>query len=207
MDVGLVCDGCHTFNPMGAKACARCGEALSLEVRPPLLSTLPGPAPVGPVGDDASAAAMKTTLPEAPLPDAAMAVPAPIAPEESSRPTLRSQARGTSPHASFEWSAAPQRACAMCGEAVEPGFKFCGSCGSVMQEETRPAVRVAPSNNAPAAGDSNSELAAALSESAGPVKRTLFFGAMQAARAKLVLIKGDGLDGVSYTLAGEEHMA
>jgi pSer/pThr/pTyr-binding forkhead associated (FHA) protein len=30
---------------------------------------------------------------------------------------------------------------------------------------------------------------------------------MQAARAKLVLIKGDGLDGVSYTLAGEEHQA
>ncbi len=30
---------------------------------------------------------------------------------------------------------------------------------------------------------------------------------MQAARAKLVLIKGDGLDGVSFTLAGEEHIA
>ncbi len=35
----------------------------------------------------------------------------------------------------------------------------------------------------------------------------MFFGAMQAARAKLVLIKGDGLDGVSFTLAGEEHIA
>ncbi len=38
-------------------------------------------------------------------------------------------------------------------------------------------------------------------------RKTLFFGAMQAARAKLVLIKGDGLDGVSYTLAGEDHGA
>ncbi len=38
-------------------------------------------------------------------------------------------------------------------------------------------------------------------------KRTMFFGAMQASRAKLVLIKGDGLDGVSFTLAGEEHIA
>jgi pSer/pThr/pTyr-binding forkhead associated (FHA) protein len=35
----------------------------------------------------------------------------------------------------------------------------------------------------------------------------MFFGAMQQARAKLVLIKGDGLDGVSFTLAGEEHIA
>lgn len=38
-------------------------------------------------------------------------------------------------------------------------------------------------------------------------KKTLFFGAMQATRAKLVLIKGDGLDGVSFTLAGDEHIA
>jgi len=35
----------------------------------------------------------------------------------------------------------------------------------------------------------------------------MFFGAMQEARAKLVLIKGDGLDGVSFTLAGDEHLA
>lgn len=35
----------------------------------------------------------------------------------------------------------------------------------------------------------------------------MFFGAMQASRAKLVLIKGDGLDGVSFTLAGDEHVA
>lgn len=38
-------------------------------------------------------------------------------------------------------------------------------------------------------------------------KRTMFFGAMQAARAKLVLIRGDGHDGVSFSLAGKEHIA
>ena len=38
-------------------------------------------------------------------------------------------------------------------------------------------------------------------------KSTMFFGAMQASRAKLVLIKGDGMDGVSFTLAGDEHIA
>lgn len=37
-------------------------------------------------------------------------------------------------------------------------------------------------------------------------KRTQFFGAMQAARAKLVVIRGDGLDGLSFTLAGQEHL-
>lgn len=44
-------------------------------------------------------------------------------------------------------------------------------------------------------------------KSSGAGKKTLFFGAMQATRAKLVLIKGDGLDGVSFTLAGDEHVA
>ncbi|HUH04358.1 MAG TPA: FHA domain-containing protein, partial [Kofleriaceae bacterium] len=38
-------------------------------------------------------------------------------------------------------------------------------------------------------------------------KKTMFFSTMQAARAKLVLIKGDGDDGVSFTLAGQDHIA
>jgi pSer/pThr/pTyr-binding forkhead associated (FHA) protein len=41
----------------------------------------------------------------------------------------------------------------------------------------------------------------------GAKSKTMFFGAMQAAHAKLVLIKGDGLDGVSFTLAGRDHLA
>ena len=39
-------------------------------------------------------------------------------------------------------------------------------------------------------------------------RSTLFFGgAHQSARAKLTLIRGDGEDGVSFTLAGQEHAA
>ncbi len=38
-------------------------------------------------------------------------------------------------------------------------------------------------------------------------RKTMFYGAMQAARAKLVVISGDGQDGVAYNLAGEEHLA
>lgn len=37
-------------------------------------------------------------------------------------------------------------------------------------------------------------------------KQTMAFNAMQEARAKLVLIKGGGMAGVSFTLAGEEHL-
>jgi pSer/pThr/pTyr-binding forkhead associated (FHA) protein len=43
---------------------------------------------------------------------------------------------------------------------------------------------------------------------AKPGRSTQFFGgAMQAARAKLTLIRGDGEDGVSFTLAGTDHLA
>ncbi len=39
-----------------------------------------------------------------------------------------------------------------------------------------------------------------------PGKKTLFFSSMQAAKAKLVLIKGEGNDGESYALAGTDHL-
>src|SRR5215470_15034670 len=92
-------------------------------------------------------------------------------------------ANGSAPHA----APAPPRAappapatrpCKECGNPVPAAFRFCGTCGARM--DTPKAV-----------GD----------------RRTMFFGAMQQARAKLVLIKGDGLDGVSFTLAGKEHVA
>jgi pSer/pThr/pTyr-binding forkhead associated (FHA) protein len=70
------------------------------------------------------------------------------------------------------------RPCRECGNPVPAAFRFCGTCGARM-DAPKPT------------GD----------------RRTIFFGAMQQARAKLVLIKGDGLDGVSFTLAGKEHVA
>lgn len=177
MDVGLVCDECHTFNPMGARACARCGEALSLERR-----SLDAPLAVA-VESSASA---RVSVP-------------PVIIDESSRPTWRGETGDPSSDLELEVDSVPMRTCPMCGDAVEPGFRFCGTCGAVMQEETRPAIRMVPPSL-----DGNGELAAALGPNKG---RTLFFGAMQAARAKLVLIKGDGLDGVSFALAGDDHVA
>jgi pSer/pThr/pTyr-binding forkhead associated (FHA) protein len=75
--------------------------------------------------------------------------------------------------------------CPECNAPVLPGNRFCGNCGARM-DVARP--RPAPGADKPG-------------------RRTQFFGAIQAARAKLTLIRGDGLDGVSFTLAGEEHLA
>src|SRR5919198_111495 len=37
--------------------------------------------------------------------------------------------------------------------------------------------------------------------------KTMFFGAMQAPSPKLILIKGEGMDGVTYVLSSSEHIA
>jgi pSer/pThr/pTyr-binding forkhead associated (FHA) protein len=68
---------------------------------------------------------------------------------------------------------------------VPSSNKFCGSCG-------KPVVHAEPRVTG--------------KERSAP--KTMFFSVMQApGRAKLILIKGDGYDGVSYVLSAEEHVA
>jgi pSer/pThr/pTyr-binding forkhead associated (FHA) protein len=81
--------------------------------------------------------------------------------------------------------------CPYCNADVAPQHRFCGSCG-------RPVSSGAP---APAPAP-----APEVRKSGGAAK-TMFFGAMQASRAKLILIKGEGMDGVSYMLSGTDHVA
>ena len=96
----------------------------------------------------------------------------------------QAQASAASP-ASAAPATSSARVCATCGAAVAPGHKFCGECGARVPD-------------------------AAASAAGGPAPsgRTQYFGAMQTpGRAKLILIKGDGMDGVSFHLVGTEHFA
>lgn len=78
-------------------------------------------------------------------------------------------------------------ACSSCGEAVPAGFAFCPSCG---------------------AKQSGQSISKKLPQPADSGRSTLFFGgALQASRAKLTVIRGDGEDGVSFALAGTDHVA
>ena len=75
------------------------------------------------------------------------------------------------------------RACPSCGAEIPADNRFCGNCGSKVE----PLV----------SGGGGS----------GPAK-TMFFGASQApGRAKLTVIKGEGMDGVTYLLNATEHLA
>ena len=83
---------------------------------------------------------------------------------------------GTPEAAAFAHSG---RICGTCGAEVPANHRFCGECGSRLDG---PAA-------APSAG------------------KTLFFSPIQeGGRARLILVKGEGLDSVSYHLAGSEHV-
>ena len=86
--------------------------------------------------------------------------------------------------------------CTKCGTTVPPNFKFCQICGTrvVVAQDFNIETKVGPRQPA--------------SDPLKAGRSTLFFGgAAQAARAKLTLIRGDGEDGVSFTLAGTDHLA
>jgi pSer/pThr/pTyr-binding forkhead associated (FHA) protein len=86
--------------------------------------------------------------------------------------------------------------CTKCGTTVPPNFKFCQICGTrvVVAQNFEIETKVGPRQPT---GDQSK-----------PGRSTLFFGgAAQSARAKLTLIRGDGEDGVSFTLAGTDHLA
>lgn len=108
------------------------------------------------------------------------------------------------------------RDCPKCGTFVVAGTKFCGACGNRMPPEPQAfdvETRVGPLRGGMGGPIAPSPALVQAAQGAGATagkagRSTLFFGgSVQAARAKLTLIRGDGEDGVSFTLAGQEHTA
>lgn len=95
-------------------------------------------------------------------------------------------------------------ACGKCAMQVAAANRFCPNCGAriVAPASFDVPTRVGPRPSGP------QPVPDVVRPTSKPGRSTLFFGgAMQAARAKLTLIRGDGEDGVSFTLAGQEHLA
>jgi len=105
--------------------------------------------------------------------------------------------------------------CKQCGTMVMPGQRFCPNCGTriVVPQTFDVETRVGPRSPAVPGAVTAKDDARDRKERKEPRdgkygRSTLFFGgAVQAARAKLTLIRGDGDDGVSFTLAGQDHLA
>jgi pSer/pThr/pTyr-binding forkhead associated (FHA) protein len=92
-------------------------------------------------------------------------------------------------------SVAAPKVCAFCGDQIAPGHRFCGNCGKPISTQAPTSAPPAPSTAPGRPGG------------AKPADKTMFFGAMQAPSPKLILIKGEGMDGVTYVLSATEHIA
>lgn len=95
--------------------------------------------------------------------------------------------------------------CTKCSMRVSQNTKFCPNCGNriVVPKDFDVETQVGPRSSSHPVQPPPQQV-----HGNKPGRSTLFFGgAMQAARAKLTLIRGDGEDGVSFTLAGRDHHA
>lgn len=119
------------------------------------------------------------------------------------RATIGPPTPGANGPATFPAGTVTGESCNKCGSVIPPNFKFCPSCGNKM-------IAAQPDGEAPSEFDVQTRVGPRQPDPAAQKigRSTMFFGgAMQAARAKLTLIRGDGEDGVAFTLAGTDHLA
>ncbi len=220
LDIGVVCGQCDHWSPLGTTACPECMNELTLFVprrtsTPPPPRARPDPIPtIAPVAAPGTVTATKPgvltetpkapgtmgeapkppgTMGEAPKPPGTMGE-APKPPGQPGRPKVdgSSAPRSTGRSGAYSFAAtksgfadlsqeelmeqARNYVCRSCSSGVPMGHKFCGRCGSGVPAEILNA-------------------------------QTLFFGDMQnPAKAKLILIRGEGMDGLSFHLKAEQHV-
>jgi pSer/pThr/pTyr-binding forkhead associated (FHA) protein len=216
-EIGIACGHCDTYSPMNTPACPVCGQDLSLwsgdgapppskrtpartgqtpgsrlarlSVGPPARTT-PRQGPPGAGGSSpprsytpASYEAVSDVrghAGRAPNPTA-RGGRAPDGNEGPNNPSHNSaESLVESPYARLSQEELMEQArhyvCKSCSTPVPAGHKFCGRCGDSVPAEILNA-------------------------------RTLFFSDMQnPAKAKLILIRGEGMDGLSFHLKAEQHI-
>ena len=210
-ELGIVCGRCDSYSVMGASACSSCGNALALftKAAPP-----PDLAPIAPAAPIVTAAAPTGARPPLTEPPSAF-LSDPLKPRKypsGSSPinAIRAHAGDSAvsssgafdDRASTVMRAAHARSgsqpnvaavgqelsleelmdqaknyvCRSCSTPVPMGHKFCGRCGAAIPPDIVSA-------------------------------RTQFFGQLQVpGKAKLILIRGEGVEGLSYQLNAEQHV-
>jgi len=197
--LGIVCRTCDAYNEPGARSCAACGAAIGSQSAPDLPAAAPPPPAVAPPRPSVAAlppSGPALTAPPAPPagsgvhrptgPDPGAMTPAAITPGQ---PVLRSFQRGA-PASTRVVPLVPSpaggpiplvTACPRCGEDAGAG-QFCQRCGQPLG-----ARGTAVMQRPPAPGRS----------------ATQAFGPLAPGRAKLVLERGEGLDGATFRLNAE----
>ncbi|HEY6460078.1 MAG TPA: FHA domain-containing protein [Polyangiaceae bacterium] len=187
-ELGIVCGRCDWYSAIGTATCSSCGFALGLEApafRPPGTeppTSLFGPdqfRPRKPPSSTALAAAPPVSRPISAVRAQAgeSAVSSSGAFDDHVSTHLPVGARvGSEPSLEELMDQAKNYVCKSCSTPVPMGHKFCGRCGAAVPPETLNA-------------------------------RTQFFGQLQVpGKAKLILIRGEGVEGLSYQLNAEQHV-
>ncbi len=194
IEIGIVCGVCEWYSPMKTTACPSCGHDLALlpretheartDLRPPAELE---DAPPSSMFDERlrrrrSSGSLRLGVPPSRSGSAVASSGA-----FDNRPSGRMK---SSPPADEVEPAAPQSGmsleelmdqaknfiCKSCSTQVPIGHKFCGRCGAAVPPEILAA-------------------------------RTQFFGQLQVpGKAKLILIRGEGVEGLSYQLNAEQHI-
>lgn len=186
-ELGVVCGRCDSYSVLGTAACAECGANLALRE-----ASAARMVPASSRGDVVEAAggfetwsslfAGEQLRPRRPASGPGSPASNPI--------TVRGHGAGlavSSPGALDDRVGRPQRpaeeqleqaknyVCKSCSTPVPLGHKFCGRCGAAVPPEILHAL-------------------------------TQYFGQLQEpGKAKLILIRGEGIEGLSYQLNAEQH--
>ncbi len=205
IQLGVACGRCDRYNVLGSETCA-CGQSLALA--PPAPSgkgvAQPKAAAKAPASLFEQDVLKPRRVPAASSPGVPSAVPRPAARPTSgslarapSSATVRAQGvesavssagaapdegppggrkAGAEPSLEELMEQAKNYVCRSCSTPVPLSHKFCGRCGAAIPPEIMNA-------------------------------RTQFFGQLQTpGKAKLILIRGEGIEGLSYQLNAEQHL-
>jgi len=186
LEIGVVCGHCERYSALGTAKCA-CGEDLALGKEPAAVHAQVG------ISEPPPTLFGKNDLRRRRPPsgagfEAAASVAARAQTNESalsSSGALNEEVSGDSHGTSLALSEpaleelmeqAKNYVCRSCSTPVPLGHKFCGRCGAAIPPDILSA-------------------------------RTQFFGQLQVpGKAKLILIRGDGIEGLSYQLNAEQHI-
>jgi len=176
LEIGIVCGRCDTFSPMGADCCEACGNSLRLFDG--------GAKKTGPQAAHPRVSPVPMTAPALTdeLPDSATLVYLDESDSQDSEidrvsVDMSSVQTGLAQEESEElMDQAKNFVCESCMTPVPSGHKFCGRCGTPVPDHIMNL-------------------------------QTDYFSDMQdAEKARVVLIRGEDMEGLSYHLKADEHM-
>ncbi len=184
LEIGIACGQCDTYSPISTQSCPACGHDLSLFAGKSGASSKIAKRG-SPSGTKLAKMSMGPSV-ASQHPDernpAGGSFPSGVRPKVDSDvpPDISEGSLVESSYAHLSQEELMEQArnyvCKTCSTPVPQGHKFCGRCGESVPPEILGA-------------------------------RTLFFSDMQnPAKAKLILIRGEGMDGLSFHLKAEQHV-